>query len=47
MFDPLYTTKKEGFGLGMSIVKEIIEMHEGSINIESKKGEGTRVEVVV
>ena len=35
IFEPLYTTKQEGTGLGLSSVKNIIENHEGEINVKS------------
>ncbi len=38
-------TSVRGLGLGMSIVREIIEAHDGEIRIESVLGEGTRVEL--
>jgi len=41
IFTPFHTTKKDGIGLGMSITKEIIELHKGSIHAESRVGEGT------
>ena len=41
IFDPLFTTKLKGIGLGLSIVKEIIEAHFGSISVESQEGKGT------
>ena len=37
--------KIPGTGLGMSIVKEIVELHQGSVNIASQLGKGSRVEV--
>lgn len=45
MFKPLFTTKPKGMGLGLPICKRIIEAHGGSISIESKYGEGTKVRV--
>ncbi|RLB66373.1 MAG: hypothetical protein DRH08_06345 [Deltaproteobacteria bacterium] len=43
VFEPLYSTKDFGVGLGMAIVKNIVEQHHGEISIESKKGKGTMV----
>ncbi len=43
VFEPLFSTKGFGVGLGMVIVKNIIDQHHGEINIESKEGEGTTV----
>jgi len=40
IFDPLFTTKAKGVGLGLSVCKTIIEHHEGDIQIKSKEGEG-------
>lgn len=41
IFDPLFTTKLRGIGLGLSIVKEIIEAHFGTIKVESEESMGT------
>ena len=41
IFDPLYTTKLKGIGLGLSIVKEIVEAHFGTITVDSAEGKGT------
>ena len=45
IFNPFFTTKVRGSGLGLSIVKNIIEGHNGSIHIETKEGEGTKVTI--
>jgi len=39
--DKSRTRSKEGSGLGLSIVKKIIELHTGSIDVHSKLGQGT------
>lgn len=45
IFHPFFTTKEKGSGLGLSIVRKIIEGHRGTIDIQSREGEGTKVEV--
>jgi PAS domain S-box-containing protein len=45
MFEPFYTTKSKGLGLGMPYAQKVIEQHEGAIAVESRAGEGTRVEI--
>jgi two-component system nitrogen regulation sensor histidine kinase NtrY len=41
IFDPYFTTKKGGAGLGLSIVERIVFDHKGNIWFESQKGRGT------
>ena len=45
VLEPFFTTKHKGSGLGLSIVKKIIEAHRGMIDIQSREGEGTKVSV--
>ena len=45
IFEPFYTTKKKGTGLGLMIVQRIIRAHEGRIELESHVGRGTTFRV--
>lgn len=41
LFDPFYTTRSDGTGLGLAVVKSVIESHQGQIAVNSKLGEGS------
>lgn len=41
IFNPFFTTKSSGVGLGLAIVSKIIDEHAGSIRVESENGQGS------
>jgi len=42
VFEPKFTTKTSGMGLGLAMVKSIVETYEGTITFETEKDKGTR-----
>jgi PAS domain S-box-containing protein len=46
-FDPFYTTKFLGRGLGLAVVQGILRSHRGHIDIRSKQGEGSTFEILL
>jgi len=47
VFEPLFTTKAKGMGLGLALSKRIVEAYAGEIRIDSVPGEGTTVRVAL
>jgi len=45
IFNPFFTSKKDGVGLGLSIVAKIVDAHHGWIKLESEAGRGARFHV--
>lgn len=41
LFEPFFTTKKNGTGLGLAICQRVVQEHQGSIEVESKDGNGS------
>ncbi|MGE5372428.1 MAG: ATP-binding protein [Solirubrobacterales bacterium] len=47
IFDPYFTTKPEGNGLGLATAYSIIKRHGGQLTVESKAGEGTSFQILI
>lgn len=47
IFVPFFSTKPGGTGIGLSLSRQIIMMHQGSIEVISKEGEGCIVEILL
>ena len=45
IFEPLFTTRAEGIGLGLAIVENLVQANGGTISVESAPGRGTRFTV--
>ena len=46
IFEPFFTMKTSGIGMGLSIVKEIITANDGNITVESEEGKGSTFKIV-
>ncbi len=47
IFTPLFTTKSKGQGLGLAVVKRLIDAHKGEISFESEQGKGTKFTITL
>jgi signal transduction histidine kinase len=47
IFSPLFTTKAQGMGFGLSICKRMVEAHGGTIKVKTEKGKGTVFKVTL
>ena len=45
IFEPYFSTKETGTGLGLAIVQKIVDVHNGTIEVESKEDDGTKFTV--
>jgi signal transduction histidine kinase len=47
IWEPFFTTKATGTGLGLAVVKRIVEDHQGEVAVRSEVGRGTQVAVTL
>ena len=47
IFEPNFTTKNSGMGLGLTMVKKMIEEYKGDISVKSEEGKGTKFTIIL
>jgi signal transduction histidine kinase len=47
IFEPYFTTKPSGLGLGLVLTRKIVEAHGGKIVVDSQPGKGARVHILL
>lgn len=47
IFQPFYSTKKEGLGIGLTLVQKIALQHNGFVRVESQKGKGSTFKMII
>jgi signal transduction histidine kinase len=47
IFEPYFSTKATGTGLGLSIARRNVELHQGTITVDSARGAGTTVAIAL
>ncbi|MFW6107177.1 MAG: two-component system sensor histidine kinase NtrB [bacterium] len=47
LFEPLYTTRRDGVGMGLAVTKALVDAHGGRIDVESRVGEGSTFTVTL
>ena len=45
MFEPFFTTRESGSGIGLALVKKVVDGHGGRVELKSRAGEGTTVDI--
>jgi signal transduction histidine kinase len=47
IFEPFFSTKEKGMGLGLAICKSIVERHSGQLSVSAKIDGGTRFQIIL
>jgi two-component system, sporulation sensor kinase E len=47
VFLPFFTTRTDGSGLGLALAKKIVDLHNGQLTVQSRRGKGTTVKIIL